>query len=409
MPDAIPLPPVNPNPPPGGFQAPPAVELPTVVRRPVLPAEPKRLDADAATRAAITVNGVEYKDWESVYVRCEYNSSYDYFRFSSAERDPIPQADWTKWQIKPGDACTVTLAGQQVINGYVESRQVAYNATAHGIQIIGKGKPVWASKSSIASKDGNFDGMSVEEVARKVLAPFGTPLKTIGLLNPRPFEKLQSNPGELTFDFIDRIARPRGIQIGTTPNGEFLLIGRRKLGEVQIQGELIEGTNIKAMQCVIDLQHNYSDINVTAQAQGSDDQSGTAASELFCSVKGDAPFKSLLEIPAEQPVKSQEEVCERALFEAQWQLATKITAIVTVQGWLYDGINLWRAGQFVFVQSPMAMLELVLGAQAVTYTQDNENGTQTELEMVLPEKINGDSTINFEKPSPQPVPSVSRG
>ena len=231
MADAIPLPPITVTPPPGGqgasgppggFQPPPAIELPTVVRRPVvLPPPPPRLDADAATRAVITVNGVEYKDWESVYVRCEYNSSYDYFRFSSAERDPIPQADWTKWQIKPGDACTVTLAGQQVINGYVESRQVAYNATSHGIQIIGKGKPVWASKSSIASKNGNFDGMSVEQAARKVLAPFGTPLKTIGLLNPRPFEKLQSNPGEPTFDFIDRIARPRGILIGTTPQASF--------------------------------------------------------------------------------------------------------------------------------------------------------------------------------------------
>ena len=57
----------------------------------------------------------------------------------------------------------------------------------------------------------------------------------------------------------------------------------------------------------------------------------------------------------------------------------------------------------------MALLELVLGAQAVTYTQDNQNGTQTELEMVLPEKLNGDSTINFEKPGPRAaVPSVVR-
>ncbi len=197
MADALVLPPITVNPPPGGTGAsgppgtsaggPSPIEIPTIVKRPVLPEPPPKLDPDAATRAIITVNGVDYKDWESVYVRCEVNAPYDYFRFSSAERDPIPQADWTKWQIKPGDACTVSLAGQQVIDGYVESRQVAYNATSHGIQIIGKGVPVWASKSSIASKNGNFDGMSVEEAARKVLAPFGTPLKTVGQLNQRPF------------------------------------------------------------------------------------------------------------------------------------------------------------------------------------------------------------------------------
>ncbi len=187
-----------------------------------------------------------------------------------------------------------------------------------------------------------------------------------------------------------------------------MLIGKDSGRE--IQGELIEGTNIKSMQCVIDLQHVYSEVNVTAQTPGGDQVNGTAASELTCEPppRGTAPFASLHEVPAEQPVPTQEEVCERALFELQWRQATIITATITVQGWLYDGRNIWRARQLSFVHSPMAMLELILGAQAVTYTQDNQNGTQTELEMVLPEKLNGSSTMNVTKP-PTPGPSVSRG
>jgi len=345
--------------------------------------------------ALITVNGQHFGDWETVFVSARYADAWSDFRFTAAERDPLP-AVWTKLQLKPDDKCTITLAGQTVITGSIEVRQVAYNADQHATQLIGKSQTVWAAKSSVSSKDGNFDGMTFEQAARKALAPYGVGIKVIGELNPRPFDKLQSQPGEKVWDFLERIARPRGIVLGSDPFGQVLLIGKH---DNPITAELVEGTNIKTCQAIISYTDRFGQYDVSGQSPASDDHNGTDASQLHCTVAGGANHPSMIETPAEQPVKSQDEVCERAMFEAQWRESTEISAYITVQGWLYDGANLWEPGQHIHVKSPMAMLDLVMAAQSVTFTQDERGGTETTLELVMPWRLNGSNKVDIRNPS----------
>jgi hypothetical protein len=65
----------------------------------------------------------------------------------------------------------------------------------------------------------------------------------------------------------------------------------------------------------------------------------------FVSVGGDAPRFEVSDqptlhmedtTPAEQPVKTRAEVCNRARYESIWTNSTEITATVVVQGWLRD-------------------------------------------------------------------------
>ena len=84
----------------------------------------------------LTVRGVKFDDWELVTVQKRWADPFTWFRFTAAERDPIFGKNpydvplWEKLQFKPDDPCTVTLAGIQAVNGFIETRQVAYNATA---------------------------------------------------------------------------------------------------------------------------------------------------------------------------------------------------------------------------------------------------------------------------------------
>ena len=80
--------------------------------------------------ATLKVNGQQYTEWESVLVKHEERAQVPYrFRFTCSEGMPLV-ANWGKLQIKPGDKCSVTLAGILAITGTVESRQVLYNAAA---------------------------------------------------------------------------------------------------------------------------------------------------------------------------------------------------------------------------------------------------------------------------------------
>jgi prophage tail gpP-like protein len=330
--------------------------------------------------ATLVVGGRRFDDWQSVWVQSRYAEAYPLFRFTAAERDPIPEL-WTKLQFKPGDECAIYLGGQLGVAGVIEIRQVAYDANNHAVQLSGRGLTSYASRSSVIHKTGNFDGKTFEQVGREVIAPYGVGIKVIGTLNAIPFKRLQVQPGELVWDFLERIARPRGIILGSDVQGNFLFIDHH-IGTVVEQ--LVEGQNILRCQCIISSEHTFTNYMVRGQTAASDDQHGTDASEQECSVGGTARHVSILLTPAEQPVWNKGEVCDRAKNEAIWHEGTIINANITVQGWLRSGQALWHAGDDVHVKSPMAMLNQILKIQTATFTQDRDSGTLTTLELVAP-------------------------
>jgi prophage tail gpP-like protein len=227
--------------------------------------------------------------------------------------------------------------------------------------------------------------MSFTDVARKVLAPFGVSVKEIGTPNPRPYEYLQNQKGETVWEFLESIARPRGIVLGSDLTGNFLIIGEH---EGTLVSHLIEGVNILRMQCLISIDNLFGAYVEANMAQGSNDLSGTAASEQQATAPGTGPTKRKIISPAIVPVRGPDELQEMANNEARWSENTAIRANVTVAGWMRPGTNLlWRAGDDVRVSSPMAVLDQTLKAQTVTFSQDRQAGTLTTLELVNPELL----------------------
>jgi prophage tail gpP-like protein len=357
--------------------------------------------------ATLKVRGSVFSDWKSVWVQSRYAEDAPLFRFTATEREPIPNL-WTKLQFKPGDSCEIELGGLLVVTGIIETRQVAYDANNHAVQLEGVGVTRWASRSSVKHPTGNFNNKTFEQVGREVLAPYEVGLEIIGKLNAIPFKVLQLHPGETVWDFLERIARPRGIIIGSNEKGEFLFIDHH-IGSVVEQLE--EGKNILKCQAIITVKHTYKEYPVRGQTAASDDQHGTDASEQECYAYGStAPRFSHLLTPAEQPVWGKGEICDRAHNEAIWHEGTVINVTVTVQGWLRrraGGLKaLWRAGDDVYIKSPMAMLNEILKIQTVTFTQDRESGTLTTLELVAPWYLKDDIGLNVGTPSVPEQPTV---
>jgi prophage tail gpP-like protein len=357
--------------------------------------------------AVLEVNDKKFEDWESVWVEKHRADSFTHFRFTATERDPIfgvknsfPLAE--KLQFKPGDKCKITLAGVQVIDGIIETRQVAYDAHQHGVMLIGKSVTAWAARSSVDSKTGNFDKKNIMQVAQEVLSPYGIGLKIIGAVNMTPFTKLQCEPGERVWDFLERIARPRGVILGSDAFGNFILQGQHSDPG---GAELIEGRNIKSCQCTINHSQSYFNYDATAQKAGE----GTDASEQHATVKGtvtQVPSKLITPVP--QPVETSAEVQQHAQTTKVWGDDSVLNAIITVQGWLADDQHLWEENKEYFVRSPMAMLNQTLKTFSVTLTQDNQNGTQTILNMVLPGLLNGSPNYDA-TPTGAPPTNVQPG
>ena len=269
-----------------------------------------------------------------------YGEAWAEFRFTAVERDPMP-GNWTKLQFKPGDSCEITLGGELALTGVITVRQTAYDDSSHQVMLMGKSFTAWAAKSSVDTETGSFDGMTFEQVGRKVLAPYGANIKIVGELDAKPFEKLQNQLGEKIWDFLERIARPRGIVLGSDAYGNWLFIGQH---ESENAGELSEGINIKRCQCVINADALFSEYRVVLSKAGSDESSGSESNEIESKpVKGSSPKKAVSITPGEQP-GDQEDADRRAKYESIWHEGTLINATVVTR-WKRPATEIFSAGR----------------------------------------------------------------
>jgi prophage tail gpP-like protein len=337
--------------------------------------------------ATIVVGGRRWDDWTSVKVEHRFAEAYPLFTFSNVER-PVTV------QFRPGDECAIYLAGLLAITGVITVRQVAYDANNHAIQLMGKGVTFYAARSSIIDETGDFDGQTFEQVARKIIAPTGVGVQVVGKLNDIPFERLSVEPGEKVWDCLERLARPKGVVMGSDPYGNFLLIGDH---DADVDDQLVEGRNILSCQCVASVEGVHSEYLVRSQSPATDGHSGADASQQEAKVKGTAHRYSPLLTPAEQPVWTQAEMLDRARNESVWHEGAVLTAVITVQGWKRGRGGLWRAGSNVFVNSPMAILNQLMTIQSATFNQD-AGGTTTTLECVPPFLLRGKSSFDVSKP-----------
>jgi len=349
-------------------------------------------------QATLIVNGQRYTEWESVWVQERMTESFSLFKFTANEGRVLPTS-WQDAQFQPGDDVEVILGGEKVIEGgIIITRQSSYNANQHMVQLTGKTFSFFAYKSSVFTDNGNFDGMNFEQIANIVLKPWGGIVK-YGVPDSTPFKKAQAEIGMKIWDYLEQLAREKGIIIGNNRAGLPSMYGKH---QGRIIGAVRDGDNVLSMQCTITCENLHKDINVTAQNQGDDQNNGTDASQIKGHASGTAPRKSLVVIPMEHPPPDQNAPNRRAEYEKQWTEVTKITANVTVQGWFTQGGNLWQAGGLVSVHCPMAMVIGTLKAKTVTFQQDNNQGTTTTLELVAPWGLNDTSSLNVGNPLANP-------
>jgi prophage tail gpP-like protein len=329
--------------------------------------------------AVLTVNGQTFQDWESVWVRHRWHEAFHQFKFTAVERDPMPQY-WTQTKFKPCDMCTITLGGQMAVNGTILTRQTVYDANSHGVQLSGVSLTYWGNKSSVWTDTMNFDGMTFEQIARKVTEPYNMNIQVVGQLDAKPFDKLSAQYGETVWDFLERIGRDRSVVLGTGADGSMLLIGNHTK---PIVSDLIEGVNILRCSCTINVAPKFRHYGVAVQKPSSDQSSGVDANQILKLAQGTGCYPSFQLTNMEHP-GDEDDAQKRANFEARWHEGYSVTAQVTVQGWLRAHGSLWTVGDNVFVHSPMAMLDQVLKIQQATFMQDSKSGTTTTLDLVVP-------------------------
>ena len=347
--------------------------------------------------ATLVVNGLQFNDWESVEVTAKHWEAASEFRFTAAERSTQFTA---LRQFAPGDAVAIYLGNSLAIDGFLELRQVGYDAERHAVELMGVNITAPVFRSSVNTVTGAFDGMNWQQIALKCLSPFNVGLKVVGALNPLPFVQCQNQPGETIWDFLERLARPRGIILGNDSFSNVLAVGPH---DGPPASSLVEGVNIKKCAAIFHKTHSFEEIKAIGQTAGSDQVSGSAANEQEASWGGTGYYpQSELIVPSEQPIHSAAELKDRAHWESTWLASDEVKIFITVVGWYRAPGKLWWPLDEVAVYSAMIPMDAVMTIQTATFKQSNNGGTETEIELRFPWGLNSSTAIGRLAPPAPP-------
>ncbi len=381
----------------------------------------------------VRANGGVFRDWLTVEASQSVDQSWmRRFTLTCAEPDSPGSkrktASGQSWAsaaksvsdvLVPGTRVDITLAGQPFITqGLIGTRQAAYDANRHGVQITGFSK---AEITNIASADagtGQFRGYTVEAIANRLLKPYGLKFRVES--GPpgwdTPFPNVVIRHGETAFSAISRLCRQRGMWFWTDPKGDLVAgIGQQEAAGIVFE----EGVNILSANCSLQWQGAETAI-MDSQQWGSDHLSGRQAAEISAQSKfggGDPMPGTFRRVLAEMPL-SQKELQLRTKMEVMALQAALLRVKLSYQGWLNPARALWDMADMVTVKSPMLFpvedAKLDLKLFGVTHTQTPEGQTTSAIDLVnlaafqqrYPDATKSDGFFNVPSSDPQPSPKA---
>jgi|GEM_PF-2255551 len=337
--------------------------------------------------ATLLVRGELFTNWTSIRIEQHVTEAFPKFMFECTEEASLP-VSVNALQFVPGDVVAAFVGGVQAIFGYITERHVAYDAKTHGVRLIGVGDTFDLTSSMVPlEKLGGHDGKGWTELAKDLSSHLGIRIIPKGAVDNTPFENIQVQPGETIMQVLERYAKMRNIVIGSNATGGLLAIGEN---EANSNGLLIEGNNILRANCVVRDQMVYKKIYAVGQSTGSDSANGDPQNKQVAQEQGSSTRNRYM-ITVTDVADTEHGTKRRAQMEKVFTEGSQIEAQITVQGWFKDenkSDEVWRAGEYYHVESPMLILHQVLGCSGCIYEQSNA-GTTTTLIMVDPIHMNG--------------------
>lgn len=321
----------------------------------------------------LLVAGTRYGGWTRIRVTVSIERAAGAFDIEVTERWPGGAAV----PLRPGLACTLSLAGQDVLTGWIDRVSRDLGPTMRTVRISGRDRT--GDLVDCCAEVKQYSGQGLLAIAQDQCRAYGVSV-TSNMDLGDSFKRVAVEPGERAFEFLEKLARQRGALLMADGKGG-LLIG--KPGGATAASALIEGQNLLGIRAEAEWLDRYSDYIVRGQSAGDDDWNGRQAAEEESSVQDSEVAASRYRPLIVMAEDGETDLSRRAQWERRVRYGRSVTASCLVQGWEAAPGRLWKAGERVSVEAPsMSLREELLIVQAA-YGLD-EQGTLTELSLTRP-------------------------
>lgn len=335
----------------------------------------------------LRVAGRDYLGWQAVRVTRGMETLCGSFELGVSERW---QNQDQVWPIGEGDPCVVLIEGVPLITGFIDTRELSYDATTHSVSVSGRDKAGELVDCSANPGLGTlhakweFKGISLLQFAQKICAPFGISVSLqSGLVLPPPPLKFSIDPGDTAFNALEQACRQAAVLPVSDGQGGVVLTRSSKL---RAASSLVEGKNILSARARFDNSGRYRTYYVLGQHRGTDEDFGEKVAAISAKAEDLNVVRServLLVRPENGVTAAQAK--KRAEWEATTRAARADQVSITVQGWTQIDGSVWPINALVNVRSPQIAIDGDMLITQASYLLDVSGGTRTELTLQRPE------------------------
>lgn len=351
------------------------------------------MSAAIAAEVALIVGGLIYRGWRSMKCSIGLDAAAAEISIEMAERwAGAEDAAQIARAIRPGAEFLLTLEGDEVVKGYLDALEVAYDATNHTLTV--RGREYTADLVDCAATlDGPYEwaNIGLEEAARRIAEPYDIKVRAETDLG-KPFERFSIQPGEAAWECLARAARERAVIATGDGLGTLILTrageGGDAAGALRLGGN--DG-NILRANGSFEVAERHDVVVVRGQAQGeSEDAPQGEARARDEDILRYRPKVIIAEAQGEGVTFQ-----DRATHEVRVAAGKSRRVRYTVPGWRGSTGALWRPNTKVWVEDAFLELKRELLISNVTFSLTDQ-GTVTELQVapvdayaLLPEKGKG--------------------
>lgn len=333
-------------------------------------------------RVSITVNGKRYGGWTSATVTRGIDALSGSYDLGVTDR----WADQAQsWPIREGDECTVWIGDTQIITGYVDTREFAFDAQTHTASVRGRDRTADLVDCDATPRE--FRRASALTICQLLAEEYGIrvtaapdALVDAGAALADP---IVVDPGDQSGEVIARVCRTAGVLPVADGLGGLQIV-RGSSSRVPV--DLVEGVNIVAARAIYSQADRYSTYTVIGSRTGTANVSRASAR----AIRGVAEDPSARPgrhkiVRADQPVDVAS-AGRRAEWEAAVRAAKGDSVTITVRGWEVPGTSTpWPINAIVRVKSPRLRIDGDLLIERVTYTISGDQGERTQIDLTRPD------------------------
>lgn len=325
-----------------------------------------------------TINGSSYSGWESVSVEMNLDTLTGSFSFNASEKYENSAGNLEQFTPDFNDECDIRLDGETVITGFIDQKEMSFDADRKTLIISGRDKTGDIVDSSCVLQPDMIRNDTASTLVSKIAAPFGVSVDDMSAVDiVIPLFKV--NVGEKAIDAINRVCSQRNMLANTDSAGNIVLRSLDNLPR-DTRSPVNEGVNILTASLRKNITGRFSSYQVEGQVSSANDSAtslrGAATDENITRHRPLVVIMSGSATPAT--------VQRRAEWEAAVRTATSAGLDVTLQGWRSAGGTIWRPGVIIPVNCPTLGVtgEYLIKSVSLTY---GDSGTISRLSLTSPD------------------------